>query len=103
MFKTWLKDTNIKKETMDLNVKIFARYANNIRKTKVLHSADFSSLAKAQKFCKTWMRGYKYKLCNYFFHLTGEEIDQWMILSGSDLIQIQEPAHEDEIHEQKRQ
>lgn len=86
---------------MTLNIKIFARHANNIRKTEVLHSEDFGSLSKAQKFCKSWMRGYKYKLCNYFFHMTGEEVDQWMTLLEGDLVQIQEPTLVDEIHCQK--
>ncbi len=86
---------------MSFNVKIFVRHANNVRKTEVLHSEDFPSLSKAQKFCKGWMRGYKYKICNYFFHLTCDESDVWMTLSQGDLVEIDEPIVVDSVYRQK--
>jgi hypothetical protein len=88
-------------EAMSFNVKIFVRHDNNVRKTEVLHSEDFPSLSKAQKFCKSWMRGYKYKLCNYFFHLTCDESDVWMTVSSGDFVVISEPTVVDSVYRQK--
>jgi hypothetical protein len=82
-------------------VEIFARKADKVRSSASLHSEEFPTLAKAQKLCKGWKRGYKGKLCNYFFRISTPEGASWHTLSDGELIEIQEPESSAAVSDRK--
>lgn len=86
-----------------VKVEIFGRHSNGVRKSEPLHTESFLGLAKAQKFCKGWMRGRGCKLCNYFFHITGEDGGAWFTLSGGELVEVQDLKVTDDVIFQKEE
>jgi hypothetical protein len=82
-------------------VEIFARKADKVRSGAPLHFEELPTLTKAQKLCKGWKRGYKGQLCNYFFHIVGEELDAWYTLSQGELVEIQEPESSGAVEDRK--
>lgn len=80
-----------------VKLEIYGRQENGMRKSEALHSECFCSHAKAQKFCKTWKRGFKTRLCNYFFRFIIDDCEGWFTLNWKgDLVEIPKPSVADD-------
>ena len=82
-------------------VQVFPRRDRLVRGSEVIHSEEFKTLAGAQKFCKRFMRGYRAKLCNYFFHIVGSGLECWFTLNGVKLVDVEDLKVDEELEAQK--